>query len=232
MPDYKIGDNYVSAPNEETAKRIVEVVIANADSKRLIIIDTSDEIIVLKLGNDKPIMLYGHNEKSTRYAGMITISCGDKIIQSAIDSIMSSKKDVYKLAQLSLKKIRTNPKDIEIFESSLTSATRALYDDTMKRIDTVSISNKLDLLSNLGDIRVPTECWLPILAKMRSKLDDEETKPKSEMQYFYALRKYFATLIGGIVTSGIRSSNTMRTAKQDGKPDIDWLKYAKNKNGS
>ena len=231
MPDFKIGDHYISASDEATAKRIVGIVREQSDTDRMLIIDSFDELILIKLTNDKPIKVYSSLSKRTTFCGTVMNGIGDKIIQASLDSV-NKNAQVQKLAQLSLKKIRTDPKDIVIFESTLTSATRELYDDLMRRIDTTTESAKLDLLSNFGDIRIPTENWIPILSLVRQKVAADEEKPVDERQYNSAWRKYFAAVAASMVKNGVRSSNTMRGVKQDGKPDIDWLKYAKNKSGS
>lgn len=233
MPDYRVKDFFVSAPDEVTANDLVEKLADKGE--RLLVIrgdDGSEQIINIEKVN---IKIYTRYRGTISYAGEIKAGSGHKILQTAIDSVNVSMTEAAKLSAAVKKanreaKHNLTKKDIDSFEAAVPEIAKALYSDVMKRIDATTFGYKLEIINELVQIEIKPDAWVPILVWFRDKvLVDEELKPVSERRTFFQLRKAFVTAATRMVKDGVRHGNTMKLVKKDNKSDIDWLKYAENK---
>lgn len=236
MPDYKIGNFFVTAQDEKSAKEIVESI--NDKAERLLIIcgdDGTKHIINIE---NASIKIYTRYRNTISYAGEIKAGSGHKILQAAIDSVNISMTEAAKVSAAVKKANRESrhnleKKDLDAFESTVPDVAKALYADVMKRIDASTMAYKLEIVSGLAGVILTTDNWVPILVWFRDKvLVEEEAKPPSDRRTFFQLRKAFVTTATRMAKDGVRHGNTMKLVKKDGKSDIDWLKYAENQNGS
>lgn len=233
MPDYSIKGFFVSAPDEGTANELVDSLAEKGE--RLLVIrgdDGSQQIINIDNINVK---IYTRYRTTISYAGEIRAGSGHKILQTAIDSVNVSMTEAAKLSAAVKKANRESKhnltkKDIDAFESAIPEIAKALYADVMKRVDAVTLAYKLEIITELIQLDIKPDSWVPILVWFRDKvLSDEESKPIEDRRTFFQLRKAFVTAATRMVKDGVRHGNTMKLVKKDGKSDIDWLKYAENK---
>lgn len=236
MPDYKIDNFFISAPDEVTAKKIVEDISGRGERLLIIVSDDGKQhIIDIENSNMK---IYTRYRSTISYAGEIKAGSGHKILQAAIDSVNINMNEAAKLSAAVKKankdkKHNLEKKDVDVFESKIPDIAKALYSDIMKRIDATTLAYKLEIISELTGTNITSDNWVPILVWFRDKvLNDEEAKPIEDRRTYFQLRKAFVTAAKRMAKDGVRHGNTMKLVRKDGKSQVDWLKYAEEQRGS
>ncbi len=230
MPDYAIEGFVVNAPDQETAKRLVEYVKKQGEG-RYLIIETKGEFSSIKFAEDSTTRIYSSYRNTIQNSGEVHGGSGNKILQTAVDSVNISNRQIAKVASAVKKSNRETrhnleQKDIDEFESSIPMIAKALYADVMRRVDASSAAYKLEIVSELCTVGIKSDNWIPILTWFRDKvLVDEEAKEVSERRTFFQLRKAFVTTAIRIAKNDVRNGNTMKLVMRD-KTKIDWVKYA------
>lgn len=236
MPQYIIEGYIVQSSNEIDARRILGIFLEN-NSDRVILIQKGSENFLIEIGNE-PIKIFTKNKKRIEYHGTIQANSGDKLLETAIKSIDFSNSELAKISIAvkrvnQAKRVEADKNDIVKFESTIPEIAHALYSSIMSQIDAQKDAYKLEIIQALTGVNIKPENWMPILIWFRDKvLETNDGKDLLQRNSFFQLRKAFVTAATRIAKNDVKNGNTMRYVKDDGRSQVDWVKYAKEQEGS
>ena len=236
MTLYKIDERYIEAPDEETAKLLIES-LKDVTTPAIIIMRGGVIYDVIQITSKTG--LYFFDKKSVSYAGeLLPENTGSRILQSMYQRVKHEQKSLIAAIEKKKKfnresKHKLEEKHIKDFESTIPESVRHLYDYIMKAIDCLRMGYKLELYSEIADIKIKPEQWFPVLFWFKERvLKAEEEKELKDRSDFYKLRAAFVTTVRSMITNGVRQGNAMRLVKVDKTKDFDWIKYVDDKNKS
>jgi len=240
MRTFNIDGVYIQAPDEESAREVLNCIRMKMETRRFIYLRSNgaDGLgQIIDMPEDGSLEIWTKYDDSVQYCGKIMAGTGHKILQAAIDNVNISQKDSAKLGQAVRKAGRKRKHDDEqkvivVFEHNIPDIAKSLYADVMNRLEATTIAYKLEIYDGLEGTEIKSHNWMPILVWFRDKvLDSEEAKPVSDRRTFFQLRKAFVTAAARMARDNVRHSNTMGLVKEDGRDEDFWVKYGEDKTG-
>lgn len=231
MAVFRIGERYIEAKEKASAEEISKL-LEGVQADRGLIIKLNGKLHFFEVG-DEPTTFYTLEKNSVTYCGEAKKDSGSQILDAAVASFDSSKKQAAKIASLTKTENRKRNAELDkanigVFESTIPTNARALYESTMQLITGNAEAYKIEIIEKLTGVFIDQSHWLTILTWFRDKvLENEEGKKALLEKSLYQLRASFVTTVKSIVTSGSRSASTMKGVASDGRSQIDWLEYAK-----